>query len=33
MDMKDPEWQKYIVIRKERDKMILEPRPPVGEAK
>jgi fumarate reductase flavoprotein subunit len=33
MDMKDPEWRKYIVIRKEEDKMILEPRTPVGEAK
>jgi succinate dehydrogenase/fumarate reductase flavoprotein subunit len=30
MDMKDPEWRKYIVIRKEKDKMILEPRTPVG---
>jgi succinate dehydrogenase / fumarate reductase flavoprotein subunit len=31
--IKDPEWQKYIVIRREEDKMILEPRTPVGEAK
>ena len=30
MDMKDPEWRKYIVIRKKEDKMILEPRTPVG---
>jgi len=30
MDMKDPEWRKYIVIRKEKDKMILDPRTPVG---
>jgi succinate dehydrogenase / fumarate reductase flavoprotein subunit len=33
MDMKDPEWQRYIVIRKEEGSMVLEPRPPVGEAK
>jgi succinate dehydrogenase / fumarate reductase flavoprotein subunit len=31
--IKDPEWRKYIVIRREEDKMILEPRTPVGEAK
>jgi succinate dehydrogenase/fumarate reductase flavoprotein subunit len=30
MDTKDPEWKKYIVIRKEKGSMILEPRPPVG---
>ena len=33
MDMRDPEWRKYIVIRKEKGEMIFEPRPPVGEAK
>jgi succinate dehydrogenase / fumarate reductase flavoprotein subunit len=30
VDMKDPEWRKYIVIRKEKDRMVLEPRKPVG---
>jgi succinate dehydrogenase / fumarate reductase flavoprotein subunit len=29
VDMKDPEWRKYIVLRKEGDRMILEPRAPV----
>jgi succinate dehydrogenase / fumarate reductase flavoprotein subunit len=33
VDMKDPEWRKYIVIRREGDRMILEPRTPVGETK
>jgi succinate dehydrogenase / fumarate reductase flavoprotein subunit len=28
--IKGPEWQKYIVIRREEDKMILQPRTPVG---
>ncbi len=28
-DIRDPEWRKYIVIRKEGKKMILEPRTPV----
>jgi hypothetical protein len=31
--MKDPEWRKYIVIRREGNRMIMEPRAPVGEAK
>jgi len=30
MDIKDPEWQKYIVIRREKGKMVLEPRKPLG---
>jgi succinate dehydrogenase / fumarate reductase flavoprotein subunit len=33
VDMKDPEWRKYIVIRREGNRMIMEPRAPVGEAK
>jgi succinate dehydrogenase / fumarate reductase flavoprotein subunit len=33
MGIKDPDWQKYIVIRREGNRMILEPRTPVGEAK
>jgi succinate dehydrogenase/fumarate reductase flavoprotein subunit len=30
MDIKDPEWQKYIVIRREKGRMALEPRSPAG---
>ena len=30
MDIKDPEWQKYIVIRAEKGRMALEPRSPVA---
>ena len=30
MDIKDPEWQKYIVIRKEKGRMALDPRKPVA---
>ena len=30
VDMKDPEWRKYIIIRREGNRMILEPRNPVG---
>ena len=30
MELKDPEWQRYIVIRREKGRMILEPRTPVG---
>jgi succinate dehydrogenase/fumarate reductase flavoprotein subunit len=30
MELKDPEWQKYIVIRREKGRMALEPRSPVG---
>jgi succinate dehydrogenase/fumarate reductase flavoprotein subunit len=30
MDAKDPEWRRYIVIRKEEGRMILEPRTPVS---
>jgi hypothetical protein len=29
-DIKDPEWQKSIVIPKENNRMNLEPRTPVG---
>jgi succinate dehydrogenase / fumarate reductase flavoprotein subunit len=29
VDMKDPEWGKYIVIRRAGDQMILEPRTPI----
>ena len=30
MDTKDPEWRRYIVIRKEEGRMILDACPPVG---
>jgi succinate dehydrogenase / fumarate reductase flavoprotein subunit len=29
-DTKDPEWQQYIVTRREKGRMVLEPRTPVG---
>ena len=30
MDIKDPEWQNYIVISAEKGRMVLEPRSPVA---